>query len=331
MIRNISIFLILMLCCKVSYSQDTLEVIEYWESGKIRVEGFLVNGERHGLWKEYTSDGQLEMEGNYIHGKNDGKWFYYCPHGIREKIVWWEEGICKHIQYHFLDEDPFVDIKFKDGIGAKEYLDFHNNHKIARRTQLDLFNKSMSIDGRNIHYLSSKRFVYLWFTPSLLVNGRYHLLPDGLLYSMYRIDSLLMKNLKELSLNFDQEVSFNVYTYDVLPRENIYRSKDGRVFHDSIVYFEISPYGRFEEWNFVDNKLVQKIEYHPAVEWYHTCSRYYENGQLESRGDYEKGLRKGKWRYYTNYGDHYKTVKYKKDKATKEQTFDLNKEEINEY
>ena len=39
----------------------------------IRKEGYLLNGERNGIWKEYSFYGNLVFEGEYLNGKRNGK------------------------------------------------------------------------------------------------------------------------------------------------------------------------------------------------------------------------------------------------------------------
>lgn len=48
------------------------EYIEYYDNGKIRMQGKLVNGKREGLWKSYYENGALWSTGFYVNGKRQG-------------------------------------------------------------------------------------------------------------------------------------------------------------------------------------------------------------------------------------------------------------------
>lgn len=313
-------------------AQEREKVEEYWETGRIKVEGNLVNNERHGIWREFHSSGQLKMVGEYKNGVNYGTWKYFCSHGVRLKEVFWENGLCKRIIFHFLDEDPYITIDFKKGISPIEYLQFHNNYELAKSTQLDLFTKTSEMDEKYFHYLSSGRLVSYFLTPYLYDDdGKMHYIPFELLHNLYKIDSLLMKNFKLITTNLSQETSIQFYYWNKELAQSLTVDSLGNVFNDSITYYEISPYGRFQEWRYVNNKLVEFVEYHPAVEWYQTCERYYNNGALESKGDYEKGLQTKIWNFYSIGGDLYKEVKYKKGQIVRTRNYGVSLKEINAY
>jgi len=75
--------------------------VDYFESGRIKLEGILKDGKRDGKWVEYYEDGQIREEGNYNEG--DGKWVYFEGGRIRSegyykdkhwhgKVVWYYQS-----------------------------------------------------------------------------------------------------------------------------------------------------------------------------------------------------------------------------------------------
>lgn len=69
--------------------QEKLEVIEeglveytrYYDNGTIEETGFVLNGEKHGLWQRFTQNGGKQSEMSYNEGQREGM-----------KYVWNEEG-----------------------------------------------------------------------------------------------------------------------------------------------------------------------------------------------------------------------------------------------
>lgn len=60
------------------------EVLEHYPDGKKRMEGKLVNGERHGNWKVYYENGFLWSEGKYWKGKRKGYSVVYHKNGKKK-------------------------------------------------------------------------------------------------------------------------------------------------------------------------------------------------------------------------------------------------------
>lgn len=69
--------------------QEKLEVIEdglveytrYYDNGVIEETGFVLNGEKHGLWQRFTQNGGKQSEMSYNEGQREGM-----------KYVWNEDG-----------------------------------------------------------------------------------------------------------------------------------------------------------------------------------------------------------------------------------------------
>ena len=57
---------------EVKQKRATEDVLERFPNGAKKLEGQLVNGERHGNWKAYYENGLLWSEGSYWHGKRRG-------------------------------------------------------------------------------------------------------------------------------------------------------------------------------------------------------------------------------------------------------------------
>ncbi len=59
----------------------------YYDNGKIWSEGEFLNGERTGLAKIYYPNGKLDTEGEYTNGKQTGTWKYYNEQGTLQEEV----------------------------------------------------------------------------------------------------------------------------------------------------------------------------------------------------------------------------------------------------
>ena len=96
---------------------DTL--IDYYESGNVKIAGTLLDNKREGLWISYfengtkqsqhnykngllngslevfLNSGKLLYQGFYLEGKEHGKWIYYNEEQQPIKEIWYENGIKK--------------------------------------------------------------------------------------------------------------------------------------------------------------------------------------------------------------------------------------------
>ena len=69
------------------YSKNTRKpytgvLIMYFDNGKIKYEGNIVDGKKNGIMKSYYENGQLQEEGHYKEGKYEGLWRRYFDNGI---------------------------------------------------------------------------------------------------------------------------------------------------------------------------------------------------------------------------------------------------------
>ena len=84
---------------------------EYHENGQLKIEGEMVNGKRHGLWKSFYPDGKkwsettfengaktgrtvtfyengmMRYQGQYTNNERSGVWKFYNEEGALEKTV----------------------------------------------------------------------------------------------------------------------------------------------------------------------------------------------------------------------------------------------------
>ena len=52
-------------------------VNSFYNNGKIKESGQLLNGQKDGLWKYWFASGNKKSEENYINGKSNGKWILW--------------------------------------------------------------------------------------------------------------------------------------------------------------------------------------------------------------------------------------------------------------
>ncbi len=62
------------------------------ENGATEAEGYVVEGEQHGLWRYYRSTGILHLEGQYQQGIREGRWNGYWASGERAWRMRYEKG-----------------------------------------------------------------------------------------------------------------------------------------------------------------------------------------------------------------------------------------------
>lgn len=74
---------------KVETESKTVErkveqVVEHYPDGKKKLEGEIVNGERHGAWKYYYKNGFLWSEGKFWYGERKGYSIIYFEDGRKK-------------------------------------------------------------------------------------------------------------------------------------------------------------------------------------------------------------------------------------------------------
>ena len=94
------------------FSFGQQKYIDYHENGKLKYDGFIKNGNPHGLWKGYYDDGNLEFEGSFVDGKKDGEW----------KMIFydvWDETTEEYYQQVSIGE-------FKNDLKTGDWTDFYD-------------------------------------------------------------------------------------------------------------------------------------------------------------------------------------------------------------
>ena len=94
---------------EIGQAKNSEYVTEYYPSGIKKIEGKLVNGERHGKWIYYYDNGFIWSEGKYWHGKRKGYSVVYYKNGqkkmtgqylddkkVGEWSIWNESGSLAH-------------------------------------------------------------------------------------------------------------------------------------------------------------------------------------------------------------------------------------------
>jgi len=103
------------------------EIKEYYDNGKLKIEGNCINGKVNGIYKEYYDTGQLKIEGNYIDDKREGIYKGYYDNGQLKIEGNYIDGKFNGIYKEYYDngqlkiEATCIDGKF-NGI-YKEYYD----------------------------------------------------------------------------------------------------------------------------------------------------------------------------------------------------------------
>jgi antitoxin component YwqK of YwqJK toxin-antitoxin module len=100
--KTVFIYLILLLTACNSETKEKQEEsfqrveekhIEYYDNGLKKVEGLMVNGERHGKWIYYYDNGFVWSEGKFWYGKRDGYSIVYYKDGRTKLRGEYENGL----------------------------------------------------------------------------------------------------------------------------------------------------------------------------------------------------------------------------------------------
>ena len=116
--KNISIYLFVLLFSFASFAQDTNEptyekqgdlvaVTTYHEDGSIKEQGFYKDKKLHGEWNMYNQDGIKIAKANYINGDKSGVWMFFTD-GVVTEVNYSENKIAS---VHKWNEDSKVAVK----------------------------------------------------------------------------------------------------------------------------------------------------------------------------------------------------------------------------
>lgn len=131
---------------------------DFYESGKPKSEGWLVDEKKTGYWKFYHENGKTSEQGHYKYNRREKYWYFYSPNRIRikegnyldgEMSSWWlfydtkgrinhkcqlnngkKNGYC--LKYE--NEELVSAEKFQNGEKIKEwfnFVDFQRENKLS--------------------------------------------------------------------------------------------------------------------------------------------------------------------------------------------------------
>ena len=76
---------------------------EYYETGQVKMEGAMKEGNREGEWKAYFPDGRVQSIGTFVNGLRTGQATVYQENGNLLQEGFYKEG--KHVgKWKFYDE-----------------------------------------------------------------------------------------------------------------------------------------------------------------------------------------------------------------------------------
>ena len=80
-----------------------MKEIEYYETGQVKMEGGMKNGQMEGEWTAYFIDGRVQSHGFFENGKRTGAAQVFYANGNRYEEGFYKEG--KHVgKWKFYDE-----------------------------------------------------------------------------------------------------------------------------------------------------------------------------------------------------------------------------------
>lgn len=88
---------------------------EYYdkEKTKPKIESYInrISNELDGIYREWNEAGRIRLNGYYLNGKKEGDWIEYFPEGWKKSTTSWKNGI-----KHGIDDkyDPYNDLIFSD-------------------------------------------------------------------------------------------------------------------------------------------------------------------------------------------------------------------------
>lgn len=142
--KYICIVFLLLFSCRntgVKISTELEKDVKYYENGRVKSEGYLLNGQYHGSYKQYFQNGKLKVEAYYKHGKQDSIQKIYFENGNIRQIA------------HFKDDliDGKMEIFNDDGrLIADQFFVVINDSSIAN--QLITYNEMGHIDKDKSNY-----------------------------------------------------------------------------------------------------------------------------------------------------------------------------------
>jgi len=103
------IFITMLVLSANSFAQKTYQK-EYYDSGQLKEEGWLLDDKKVDYWKFYFDNGNLKQEGSYKKGQKIKYWYFYTENAIIDKEGHFKKGI-KEDWWLFYDEEGIVNHK----------------------------------------------------------------------------------------------------------------------------------------------------------------------------------------------------------------------------
>ena len=121
-----------------------------------------------------------------------------------------------------------------------------------------------------------------------------------------------------LCSSLSQKVEFYHYSSTDKLKEFVSFNPEGEEFGIQREYYDIPPFNRYTERFFMDNRLLEEVEFVSSeFENKQKCSRYYSNGKKESVGHFLDGQMNGNWSFYDFDGSLLRKEKYSKGELKK--------------
>ena len=151
--RFILVFLVFSL---IGYGQKNYQK-NYFNTGILKSEGWIKNGEKTNYWKFYYENRSLKKEGHYANDNETKYWYFYHLNGIKKteghysegkKYKWWiyydtKEEISHKCQFKNNLKDGYCLI-YKDGklVSAQKYKE---DKLIKEWTDMETFKKENNL------------------------------------------------------------------------------------------------------------------------------------------------------------------------------------------
>lgn len=325
----------------------------YYGNGAISSEGLMIDGKPDGFWKTYFINGKVKSEGNRRNMLLDSTWNFYEENGIIEKVINYLYGKKNGYYYTYsakntdstragilVSKELYVDdikqglsymyysdgklykiIPYKDGKKDGIAKEFSRDSIIITLTE---YYKDYFIDREKINRKDKsgrKQGVWKEFYPNDKVKTE-SLYFNDMLTGYYREYDSKGNITKEIKFEKGIEVNDTVSVQKVFIKNAYYdngRLKYSGSFRDSI------PVGIHREYS-ENEEVVKAFEYNERGKkigegiadkiglkqgkWRHL----FEDGTLQSLGEYKDNKRIGNWTFYFNNGNIEQTGRYNNGK-----------------
>ena len=311
---------------------QTENKVYYYENGKVSSEGKLENGQPNGYWKTYYPNGQIKSEGNRVDFELDSTWIFYSELGEKVSVInygagkrngdveTYENGVLHEVSDYENDQKINESTIFYPTGEQKRKIPFAEGKENGTGYEFDVDGRIITIleyrDGnlRTVEKVNrtdnqgKKRGPWVEFYPHGVVSMEGYYMNDlknGIFkYYNRKGDLINLEKYRDDQLVRDSEESV------ILDIRNTYYS-DGKV-KSSGGYVDGKKEGIHriynEEGDIVSGEVYKKglITAEGIVdqsgdfqgEW----ELYYENGDVQAKGDFENNLRTGDWIFYHKNG-----------------------------